>query len=151
MHLIKTKEIFESVSGIIHKETQLHENHLDVTVSEIFSFTGPGSFDFGGSEFDPAKTERIEPEKNNPEDDYGWWKLTGGNYKAVFNEKIKQLDQATLVISLHKHAKKAGVIANDGFLSDGEDHGHLSINFSVPETGCNIKENARIAVLYVLK
>ena len=149
MHLLKTEEIFKSVSDIIHKETQQHENHLDLTVSEIYSFTGPGSLDFGGSEFQPAKTEMIKPEKDDPKHDYGWWKLTGGIYKAVFNEKINQLDQATPVISLHEHAKKAGIIGNEGFVSE-EDTSRLSINFIVPETGCNIKENARMAALYVL-
>ena len=149
MHLLKTEEIFKLVSDIIHKETQQHENNLDLTVSEIYSFTGPGPLDFGGSEFQPAKTEMIKPEKDDQEDNYGWWKLPAGIYKAVFNEKIKDADQTIALLTLHEHAKKAGIINNEGFVSD-EDNDHLSINFIVPESGCNIKENARMAALYVL-
>jgi len=150
MQLLKTSEFFDSISNIVHRETQQHKNHLDLTVSEVHVYRNAGDLDFGGSEFKPATTEPVKPEKNDPEDDYGWWKLKIGIYKAVFNEKMNETHQFTAVISLHEHAQKAGIICSQGFCS-GQDNGQLSFNFFVPESGCNIKENARMASLYVLK
>lgn len=150
MQLLQTSEFFDSISNIIHKDTQQHEDHLDLTVSEIHEYRRAGDLDFGGSEFKPATTELVKPEKNDPEDDYGWWKLKGGIYKAVFNEKMNETDHFITVISLHEHAQKAGIICDRGFGST-QDNGQLSFNFFVPKLGCNIKENARMASLYVLK
>jgi len=150
MQLLQTSEFFDSIANIVHRETQEHKNHLDLTVSEVHVYRNAGDLDFGGSEFKPATTDPVKPEKNDPEDDYGWWKLKSGIYKAVFNEKIKQSDQTTAFVSLHEHAKKAGILSNEGFVRN-EENGRLSFNFFVPEPGCNIKENARMASLYVLK
>jgi len=60
MTLKKSNEWTDSVKHIVHKDTQQQEFSLDLTVREIQNFTGPGSLDFGGSEFTPASTELIE-------------------------------------------------------------------------------------------
>lgn len=150
MFLLQSDELLEHASDIIHKETQQHKLNLDLTVSEIFRFTGPGALDFGGGEFEAAKYERLEPTKKNPDDDYGWWNLNTGSYKARFNEHLENLDDTLIAIASHPHVRQAGIIADTCLMTPQDDLQTLEMNFQVPHTGCNIKENARFAVLYIL-
>lgn len=150
MFLLQSDELLSHVDAIIHRETQQHKTHIDLTAAEILRHTGPGSLDFGGSEFEKSETNPLSPKKQDPGDDYGWWALNPGIYKARFNEEIKLVDDALLAISPHPHLREAGVIANTHFVSSDMENPEMSLNFHVPATGCNIKENARIAVLYIL-
>ncbi|MDX1617647.1 MAG: hypothetical protein R3224_02595 [Balneolaceae bacterium] len=150
MFLLQSDELIEHTSDIIHKETQQHKLNLDLTASEIFRLTGPGALDFGGSEFEPAQFERIEPAKKNPDDEYGWWNLNTGTYKVRFNEHLKNLDDTLIAIAAHPHARKAGIIADTCLLNPEDNLETIEMNFRVPHTGTSIKENARFATLYIL-
>lgn len=149
MNIIQSDELTDHLESIIHKETQQHENHYDLSVAEIYQFTEAGSLDFGGSEFQPAQKRLVEPQKENKDDDYGWWHLRRGSYQATMNEKIKDFDKNIGLLAPHAHTQKAGIIATTNILSGNEEE-KITINFRVPEAGCNIKENARFAVLYLL-
>jgi len=150
MFILQSDELLEHTADIIHQDTQQHKLNLDLTISEIYRLSGPGALDFGGSEFEPAKLERVEPHKRNPDDDYGWWELDAGIYKARFNEHLKNLDDTLVAIASHPHARKAGIIADSCLLNPEDGLDTLEMNFQVPNTGCNIKENARFAALYIL-
>ncbi|MDZ7680219.1 MAG: hypothetical protein U5J63_00570 [Fodinibius sp.] len=142
-------DISDHLSGIIHQDTQQHDNHFDLTVSEIYGYTEAGSLDFGGSEFQPAEQRLIESQKKNEDDDYGWWHLRSGSYQAKINEKVADLNGSVALLSLHSHARQSGILGNTSLISAaGNDP--LTINFQVPKAGCNIKENARFAVLYIM-
>ena len=147
MKLLESKEILEQTSNIIHEDTQLHEQHIDLTVAEVHQLTEAGTLDFGGSEFTSAGTEPIDPEKRNPNDDYGWWDLKIDTYKAVFNETVEVPENAIAVITPHSHAEEAGLIIHTLFISPEDDLDGLNMHFHVPVAGCKIKENARIATL----
>lgn len=149
MLLLQSEELGNHLKSIIHRETQLHQNHFDLTVDTIHSFTGAGSLDFGGSEFEAAETEIIESKKKVG-DDYGWWHLSGGVYQATMNEIVKEFEDTIAIISPHEHALKAGINLTTTLLSSEEEGQKVKINFTVPSAGCNIKENARFAALYLL-
>jgi hypothetical protein len=149
MGFLASEDILKHISGIIHENTQRHEGHIDLTVAEIYRITGAGSLDFGGSEFKPATLEKLNPEKQRSGDNYGWWKLGRGPYKILFNESVDLPKGATGVIVPHHHARKAGLVANSLLISSGEDADDLFMNVTVSEAGCNIKENARIAKLWI--
>lgn len=149
MKILNSGDFIENVSNVIHEDTQLHEYSVDLTVEEIHSFTGAGSLDFGGSEFESAAIEQVDTVRKNKDDKYGWWKLEGGMYRVYFNEGVEFSEDQILVLNLHEHARSAGLIASEQFLSENE--GDFFLNIQVPEAGCNIKENARIAVLHVIK
>lgn len=151
MKLLSSDEILELTGNIIHEDTQLHENHLDLTVAEVHQMAGAGSLDFGGSEFTPAESELIDPKKRTPNDSYGWWDLKIDTYKAVFNESVQIPENTIAVITPHSHAEKAGIIINTLYISPEDNIDDLSIYFHVPVAGCKIKENARIATLRFLK
>lgn len=148
MDLISSKNILNHVKNIVHEDTQLHTNCIDLTVTSVHRLTEAGALDFGGSEFEPAQTEPIDAKKENPDDDYGWWKLDAGRYKAVFNEQITASEEAVAFLAPHPHAREAGVTANTQVLSGDESS---NIIFDVPDAGCHIKENARFAALYLMK
>lgn len=146
MNLLTFDQITGQIENIIHKDTQLHANSIDLTVNEIHAFTQSGSLDFGGSEYAPAKTEIIKPEKCDPDDDYGWWDLTSGRYNTFFNEQMSGVGKIA-IISPHHHARAAGIVANTSILSGNGEALHFI--FDVPDIGCKIKENARFATVYI--
>lgn len=149
MNILQSDELTDHLESIIHKETQQHDNHFDLSVAEIYQFTEAGSLDFGGSEFQPAQKRLVEPQKEDKNDDYGWWHLRRGSYLAIMNEEIKDFRGKIALLAPHSHAQKTGIIANTNILSARNEQ-KLTMNFRVPEAGCNIKENARFAVLYLL-
>ncbi|NBC02963.1 MAG: hypothetical protein GVY20_04570 [Bacteroidetes bacterium] len=150
MNLLTSDKILDLTENIIHEDTQLHKNHLDLTVTEVHRMDGAGSLDFGGSEFTPSDSKIIDPEKRNANDSYGWWDLKIDTYKAVFNESFEVPENTIAVITPHSHAEKAGVIINTLYISPEDDLNDLNMHFHVPVAGCKIKENARIATLRFL-
>lgn len=150
MILLKSDELSNHIGSIIHQDTQQHDNHFDLTIAEIHQLTDAGSLDFGGSEFQPAERRVLDPQKKNASDDYGWWHLNKGIYQATMNEEIKEFKDTIALLAPHTHALQAGIIANTSILSGNEEGESVAMNFRVPEAGCNIKENARFAVLYLL-
>jgi deoxycytidine triphosphate deaminase len=148
MNLYSSNQLVKYIQNITHQDTQLHENSIDLSVDSIYRFTQAGSLDFGGSEFEPADTKIIEPQKANSDDDYGWWKLKSGHYKAVFNEQISLDENRLAIITPHDHARQAGLSANTAFITEGNPS---FLTFSIPEGGCDIKENARLATAFILQ
>jgi len=150
MRLLSVDNLINYVNSVIHEDTQKHPNHLDLTVSSIYKIIKPGELDFGGGEFREACTEVIDPVKKDIEDDYGWWNLKVGIYRAVFNEKLMDIDpDITAMITGHIHSEKAGIIVPTQFISTDTQSDTLHTNFHVPDVGVNIKENARFASLYL--
>ena len=147
MQLLSSDNILSHVNNVIHEGTQLHEQCIDLTVEAIYRPVRVGALDFGGSEFEPVGTETIQAIKQNNDDDYGWWNLQPGSYQAVFNEEITLNEDALAIISPHSHAVQAGITGSTLAISKGDKQ---ILNFQVPQCGCNIKENARIATLYIM-
>lgn len=150
MILLQADELVGHIGSIIHQETQQHDNHFDLTVGQVHQLTEAGSLDFGGSEFQAAKKRVIEPQKKDEEDDYGWWHLRRGTYQATMNEEIKEFEDTIAFLGPHSHTQQAGIITDSKLLSSQEEGERVTMNFRVPKHGCNIKENARFAVLYLL-
>jgi deoxycytidine triphosphate deaminase len=147
MNLYTSDQLVKYVQNITHQDTQLHEHSIDLSVDSIYRFTRAGSLDFGGSEFKPADTKIIEPQKVNSDDDYGWWKLKSGHYKAVFNEQISLNEDMFAIITPHDHARQAGLSANTALITQDTPS---FLTFSIPEGGCDIKENARLAAAFII-
>lgn len=150
MAFLKSDIVRKSLDNLIHLDTQQQKYCLDLTVSEVHKFTRNGSLDFGGSEFEAAATQKIEAEKQNPGDDYGWWKLKSGTYKAICNESLVTDDTDIAIVTPHKHACQAGLILNTLIITGQKNSDTVDLTFNVPEAGCDIKENARFASIYIL-
>ena len=140
---MSAEELFDTyLEGTIYKDKQVDSRGVHLTVSEIHCITGRGETDFGGSEHRDAETEPLEPEKRDPDDDYGWWELDEGTYRVVFNESARATPGALLLVP------------SERILSCGCDiaptliqKGSIESVLTVPESGVSIKENARIALL----
>lgn len=81
-------DLLAAVDGLLHEETQVHGEGIDLTVNEVFVVDDAGRVDFGGSELEPARTHPHETRKRRPEDDYGWWHLDAGQYLIEYNESL---------------------------------------------------------------
>lgn len=151
MPLSTSNRLLETFGHLVHQDTQLQSHCLDLTVSEIYEITESGALDFGGSEFEPASTSRIEAVKKSDEDSYGWWNLAGGSFIVTTNETIDELENESVIISPHPHTITSGLIINSFVVRADGDSKPLSIPMMVPGAGVRIKENARIASAFIIE
>jgi hypothetical protein len=149
MKLLSSDHYLGELDNLIHADTQQQKFSLDLTVSEIHQITNAGSLDFGGSEFKAASTREIKAQKTDPADKYGWWQLEDGIFKAVCNESFNFKQSKLVMISPHEHALQAGLIVNASVRNVDSGMQPISLLIQTPDTGCNIKENARFATLHI--
>ena len=132
----------ECLENTVHKETQVDERGVHLTVSEIGKIHRHGDVDFGGSEMKSASTHAVEALEHQPGDQYGWWRLPAGRYLVKFNEVIKEGSPAMLLVS-NDRLLATGCTLASAVVGPGEVQSVLD----VPDCGTRIKENARIALL----
>jgi len=150
MALLNSNELIEIIDNLIHQETQLQEYSLDLTISEIHEFSEAGSLDFGGGEFEPASTNKLDPVKKDSDDSYGWWNLAGGIYLAISNESFNPMENHSVFIIPHQNAREAGLMINTVIAERNESSPGIRIPIQVPGIGCKIKENASFASAYIV-
>jgi len=143
-----TDVLAQQLGGLVHLDTQRAANGLDLTVDAVFRTTGHGRLDFGGSEFQAAPRERIEPVLDDPEDDYGWWTLEKGAYVIQYNESLHLGEGQQAVVSPLERTLHAGAHHGSFVLDDGRDP--LETLLVVSRMGCRLKENCRVSRLVVL-
>lgn len=148
MPLSTSNRLLESIENLVHQDTQLQTHCLDLTADEVYEINESGSLDFGGSEFEPANTAKIDPVKKNENDSYGWWNLAGGTFIITTNERLGEIENESMIISPHPHAIAAGLMINSFVVHPDMINSPLSIPMIVPGVGVRIKENARIASAY---
>jgi hypothetical protein len=129
------------VEGVVHEETQVHDGGVDLTVAAVHAVTEPGAVDFGGGELAAAETVALDPEKRDPDDEYGWWELGHGTHLLEFNETLAPRDGEHVVVQ-----------TRDELLASGAYHPTLHTRDLglVPLTageGVHIKENARVSTV----
>ena len=150
MQLVRSDSLTDHLTSIVHQDTQEHDEHFDLTVAEVHQFTEAGSLDFGGSEFQPAEKRSIDTKKKNEDDDYGWWHLRKGTYQVTMNEQLTNMEGGIALVAPHEHVQESGILANTNIISTEQEDTPITMTIQVPEAGCNIKENARFAALYIL-
>lgn len=149
MRLLSARETHSHLDGLVHFDTQAPtETGLDLTAAGVFAFTGRGQIDFGGSEAHAAERQRLDPQKDDPTDDYGWWSLEAGTYAVDYNESV-ELDrgEAALIVP-HERLLATGAHHPAFWLqAPREAGGPLEAVLSVGGPGMRIKENARLSTL----
>ncbi|GAA0257822.1 dCTP deaminase [Halobaculum roseum] len=88
--------LIDRLDDIVHEETQTEGPGIDLTLAGVHEIADPGAVDFGGGELADASFATIEPEKRDPDDDYGWWDLEPGTYLVTLNESLSGDDTVTL-------------------------------------------------------
>lgn len=149
MDFLTGEAIAGRINYIVHADTQVHDYCVDLTVKHIFRPTHPGRLDFGGSEYQAARRQRLEPSKEKDDDKYGWWILEQGIYQVEFNESLSTLDGVVALIQPHEHLTSATATLPTLKWSSPEQA--ISLPLHIGENGCHIKENARIAQMLIYK
>jgi len=147
MRLLSGVEIQRLLSGIVYAEKQRHEFSFDLTVQAVHRFTGPGSLDFGGSEFTAASHVPIPPEKKVSDDKYGWWDLAAGIYLVRFNEIPVLSTETQALVVPHQRLLSAG--ATHPVVHRTGEQGSVEVPLNVGSMGLRIKENARVSTLLI--
>lgn len=150
MNWIDGETVFEEyLSETLHGDTQIESSAVSLTAGAIYNPTEPGDLDFGGSEFQLADRDPVPAKKRNEDDDYGWWELPGGNWILELNENITYSGPFSAVLHPHDHLTWNGASHPTLWLSDDEADMRLLVPLTVPDSGINIKENARVSTLRV--
>lgn len=132
------------VQNLIHAETQVQPNGVDLTVKEIHEYSGPGKLDFSNSEREIPETEKIKPVKKDEEDDYGWYDLEPGVYKVVMNEKVDIPNNLVGVAFPRSSLLRMGATTENAYWDAGYSGGGAFMLKVENDEGIHIKENARI-------
>ena len=141
----------QEVSRILANPTylpkQIEPLCVSLTVARLFRLKSKGSVDFGGSEFQQAATEPIDPVKMAPEDKYGWWELPEGQYLMLLNEKASiPKDALAIVVPSGRITQNGAWHPVQIVTPDSE----ILLPLVVSAPGIRIKENARVSQLVVI-
>ncbi|MFC4543663.1 dCTP deaminase [Halosolutus amylolyticus] len=132
----------DSVDNLVYEPVQVHEGGIDLTVSAIYEVADPGRIDFGGDELEDADLEPVPTDLRDPDDDYGWWDLDGGQYVVQHNEFLTDPDRPLLLQPRNE------LLARGGSHPTVQVASHLPlIPLTVPDGGLELKENARVSTL----
>ncbi|MBI4972395.1 MAG: deoxyuridine 5'-triphosphate nucleotidohydrolase [Candidatus Omnitrophica bacterium] len=139
------------VQGYIDLDTQLTPNGLDLTAANIFEFERAGAIDFSNKERDIPKGKEILPQKQNPEDKFGWWHLKKGAYKIRTNETVNLTADLIALAFSRTSLLRAGAFTQHGVWDAGfQGRGEFVLVVENPK-GLELKQNARVAQLIFLR
>ncbi len=147
MDILSAEQAAERVDDLVHFDTQSAELGLDLTVSDVYRFEGPGHLDFGGSEFRDAQIEPIETELKHEDDDYGWWTLDPGTYLIQYNETVRPGDEELALVAPLERLERAGA-SHDSLWVDTSNE-PLEVQMTVGSGGVHLKENFRASRLQI--
>jgi dUTP pyrophosphatase len=132
------------IQNYIDLDTQLQPHGFDLTAGEIHRFKDSGKLDFSNSEREIPDTEKVQPEKRNSEDEYGWWNLEKGAYKVVMNEKVDIPENLAGYAHPRSSLLRMGCTIENAVWDAGyTGTGSFLLIVQNPE-GVEIKENARV-------
>ena len=135
-------DVLPYVDNLVYEPVQVHEHGIDLTVSAIYEVAAPGRIDFGGDELEDADLEPVPTELRDPDDEYGWWELDGGQYVFQHNEFLTDLEEPLLLQPTNE------LLARGGSHPTVQVASHLPLMpLTVAGAGLEIKENARISTL----
>ncbi len=146
---VPESEAADRIKNLIHEDTQTGENKVYLTVKQIYSLDGKGSLDFGGSELNLAKRKPLLPKKKLTEDKYGWWNLNQGIYLVEFNERMELKEKEIAILESRQELLQNGCFHPLRIMTPQEKLSFMPLN--VGYQGINIKQNARISVLRIVK
>jgi deoxycytidine triphosphate deaminase len=133
------------VDGLVHEPTQTEGRGLDLTVAAVRRVVDPGRIDFGGGELSDATTEPVPTDLRDPDDDYGWWRLSNDVYLLSYNESLAGPADVRLVVQPRDELRTRGAFHPTLHLAADADLG--TVPLSVSNGGLTLKENARVSTL----
>ena len=149
MDLLKGEKIVNFLTGVVYKEKQVFPHCVHLTVRKIYKVVNPAKVDFGGGEYREADIQAIPPEKSSAEDKYGWWNLSQGIYIVQYNELLSLPSGYLAIVQPSKRILLNGCSHPVALFTDPASPYKTLLHVGLP--GIEIKENARISTLLLLK
>ena len=138
--MVEASDLTGYVEGIVHEDTQVGDDGLDLTVAEVYLVGEPGRVDFGGGELEPAELEPCDKHWRNEDDDYQWWLLPAGTYLLEYNERVDA--DRRLVLQTRDAVRERGAFHPTLRAAEIE-----RVPLTVGGGGILLKENARVSTL----
>lgn len=139
--LVKEKSLIE---GYINLATQLTPNGFDLTAGAIFEFADCGALDFSNKERVISEGKEVLPQKQNPQDKFGWWNLKRGAYKVRTNEIINLPRDLIGIAFSRTSLLRAGAFTQHGVWDAGFRGKSEFILVVENPKGLRLKQNARL-------
>jgi dUTP pyrophosphatase len=139
------------VSGYIDLDTQLTPNGIDLTVFEIWEFSGAGALDFSNKERVLPEYRQVAPLKKKEGDKFGWWHLVRGAYKIVTNEAVALPLDLIGIAFPRSSLLRMGMFTQTGVWDAGFKGRSEFILIVENSKGVDIKQNARLVQLMFTK
>lgn len=133
-------DIATRVDGLLHEETQVSDRGVDLSLATVEAVQEPGRVDFGGGELTNAALASVETALRNPDDDYEWWNLDGGQYLITYNERVTA---GPPLVCEPRHALRERGAFHPAIVVPPLGR----VPLVVPDGGVRLKENARISTL----
>ncbi|MBN1351178.1 hypothetical protein JXJ21_17295 [candidate division KSB1 bacterium] len=149
MTMLSGAQVVDFVGNLIDKGKQERKFSIDLTAKSITQLEGRGRIDFGGSEFEWGQRTVLSPKRLNPQETFGWWKLTKGEYIIRLNESVILPAGYLGLVLPHERIVLNG--AHHPMLLLQSTVEHVEVLLCVSEVGIDIKENARISSLNAFK
>ena len=146
---IPGSEVVHRIKNFIHKDRQTGEDKVYLTVKQIYSLDKKGSLDFGGSELNLAERKPLLPKKKVREDKHGWWNLDQGTYLVEFNEQIELKEKEIAILESREELLHNCSFHPLRIITPKEKLSFIPLN--VGYQGIDIKQNARISILRIVK
>lgn len=146
--LIDKEQLIEEC---INLETQLAPNGFDLTAGSVFGFDSPGKIDFSNKERVLPKGVELIPEKQSPEDKFGWWHLEKGAYKIRTNEIVNLPNDLVGLAFTRSSLLRVGAFTQHGVWDAGfKGRGEFILVVDNPQ-GLQLKQNARVVQIVFLR
>ena len=142
LKLTKEKNL---VGNFIDIDTQATPNGIDLTAAAIFEFDSPGQLDFSNKERRLPQGKEILPEKEKPQDQFGWWQLKPGTYKVRTNEVISLPNDLIALAFSRTSLLRMGAFTQHGVWDAGFSGKGEFVLVVGNAHGLRLKQNARIA------
>ena len=142
-------EAADRIKNLIHKDTQTGEDKVYLTVKQIYFLDKKGSLDFGGKELSVGERKPLPSKEKNSEDKYGWWNLNQGTYLVEFNEQIELREKEIAILESRQELLQNGCFHPLRIITPEEKLSFIPLN--VGSQGIDIKQNARISTLRIMK
>lgn len=132
------------IEGFIDLDKQLTPNGIDLTVEKVFKFCSAGRIDFSNADRHLPDVEEIPAQKENPQDKFGWRRLSMGAYKVRTNEVVNMPDNLTGLGFSRTSLLRMGAWTQNGVWDAGFSGKSEFILAVENPWGISLKENARV-------
>jgi dUTP pyrophosphatase len=139
------------ITDYLNLDIQLTPNGFDLTAGSVFEFDKAGALDFSNKERKLVEGKELLPQKENPQDKFGWWNLKAGVYKIITNEVVNLPKDLIGIAFSRSSLLRMGAFTSTGVWDAGfRGRSEFILVVGNPK-GMKLKQNARVVQLMFTK